>query len=250
YGVTDIRRPQKVEDLSAQEKLRYDSDIKAVNILLLGLPVDIYTLINHYQTAKEIWDHVKASKQARDLHSVNFDQLYAFLKHNEKDAKESPPLQSYAPIIVQQPPTIQPDIRFVAPTFLPTNDPIANLNKAMTFLSSAYNSRYPPTNNQLRTSSNQRTQATIQNGQVTVQNVQGRVSQGYAGNVGKNQASGARVVNIFGNARANQPRVLQAIANDSDCDDEAIVNAIFMVNLSPVRCINDDTVELRYDSGQ
>ncbi|GJT41971.1 hypothetical protein Tco_0941836 [Tanacetum coccineum] len=58
-GVTYIRRPQKFEDLSQQEKLRYDSNIKAVNILLLGLPVDIYTLINHYQTAKEIWDRVK-----------------------------------------------------------------------------------------------------------------------------------------------------------------------------------------------
>ncbi|GKG39349.1 hypothetical protein Tco_0463494, partial [Tanacetum coccineum] len=65
----------------------------------------------------------------------------------------------------------------------------------MIFLSSAYNSRYPPTNNQLRTSSNLRTQAIIQNGQVTVQNVQGRQSQGYAGNAGKNQASGAMVVN-------------------------------------------------------
>ncbi|GJW74274.1 hypothetical protein Tco_0133644 [Tanacetum coccineum] len=52
-GVTDIRRPQRLEDLDGQDKLRYDSDIKAVNILL-GLPVDIYTLINHYQTAKEI----------------------------------------------------------------------------------------------------------------------------------------------------------------------------------------------------
>ncbi|GJS96483.1 hypothetical protein Tco_0803451 [Tanacetum coccineum] len=53
-GITDIRRPQRLEDLKGQDKLRYDSDIKAVNILLLGLPVDIYTLINHYQTAKEI----------------------------------------------------------------------------------------------------------------------------------------------------------------------------------------------------
>ncbi|GJZ58905.1 hypothetical protein Tco_0614721 [Tanacetum coccineum] len=53
-GVTDIHRPQKVKDLSTEEKLRYDSDIKAVNILLLGLSVDIYTLINYYQTAKEI----------------------------------------------------------------------------------------------------------------------------------------------------------------------------------------------------
>ncbi|GJR37838.1 hypothetical protein Tco_1213522 [Tanacetum coccineum] len=51
------------------------------------------------------------------------------------------------------------------------------------------------------------TQEIIQNGQVTVQNVQGRQSQGYAGSAGKNQATRARVVNTFGNARANQPRV-------------------------------------------
>ncbi|GJR94014.1 hypothetical protein Tco_0266188 [Tanacetum coccineum] len=236
-GITDIHRPQRVEDLAGQEKLRYDSDIKAVNIILLGLPVHIYTLINHYQTVKEIRDHVKeliegtkitkqeresmlydkfdkftsepeesiysyylryaklindmkmipmfviASKQARDLHSVNINKLYAFFKQNKKDAKEvrvmrqqipeplallantynpppsyisqqiqyhtqppdvyqlyqhyqsntpitqqliqSPPLQSYAPTVVQQPPTIQPDTGFVVPTFLPTDDPIA-----------------------------------------------------------------------------------------------------------------------------
>ncbi|GKB72832.1 hypothetical protein Tco_0934244 [Tanacetum coccineum] len=53
-GVTDICHAQRLEDLAGDDKLRYDSDIKAVNILLLGFPVDIYTLINHYQTAKEI----------------------------------------------------------------------------------------------------------------------------------------------------------------------------------------------------
>ncbi|GKA53215.1 retrovirus-related pol polyprotein from transposon TNT 1-94 [Tanacetum coccineum] len=31
---------------------------------------------------------VTPAKQARNLHSVAFDQLYAFLKHNERDAKE------------------------------------------------------------------------------------------------------------------------------------------------------------------
>ncbi|GJX50448.1 hypothetical protein Tco_0277293 [Tanacetum coccineum] len=41
YGVTDIRRPQRLEDLAGQDTLCYDNDIKAVNILLLGLPVDI-----------------------------------------------------------------------------------------------------------------------------------------------------------------------------------------------------------------
>ncbi|GKD47403.1 hypothetical protein Tco_1272048 [Tanacetum coccineum] len=49
-----IVRDQILADLPAQEKLRYDSDIKDVNILLLGLPVDIYNFINHYRTVKEI----------------------------------------------------------------------------------------------------------------------------------------------------------------------------------------------------
>ncbi|GJV28396.1 hypothetical protein Tco_1384844 [Tanacetum coccineum] len=58
-GTTEEKRTQTVDDLSPNEKLRYKSDIKAVNILLLGLPVDIYILINHYQTTKERWDWVK-----------------------------------------------------------------------------------------------------------------------------------------------------------------------------------------------
>ncbi|GJV63516.1 hypothetical protein Tco_1474344 [Tanacetum coccineum] len=56
-----------------------------------------------------------------------------------------------------------------------------------------------------RVNFDQLTQATIQNGQFTVQNVQGRQSQGYAGSAGKNQASGARVVNTVGYTGENQP---------------------------------------------
>ncbi|GJX29584.1 hypothetical protein Tco_0237663, partial [Tanacetum coccineum] len=153
------------------------------------------------------------------------------------------------------------------------NDPIASLNKAMIFLSSLYRSRFPPINNQLQTSSNLRIQATIENIQVTVENVQGRQTQGYAGNGGKNQALRERVVNLctakkrvkdskwFKDkmllAQANEAGVLQATTNfkadhidayDSDCDDEATTNEIFMVNLSPIGSINDDMVKPCYDS--
>ncbi|GKC05699.1 hypothetical protein Tco_0997309 [Tanacetum coccineum] len=55
------------------------------------------------------------------------------------------------------------------------------LNKAMAFLIAVASSRFPSTNNQLRTSSNPRNQATIQYGNVTVQQVQGRQGQSYAG---------------------------------------------------------------------
>ncbi|GJW95584.1 hypothetical protein Tco_0175256 [Tanacetum coccineum] len=158
----------------------------------------------------------------------------------------------------------QPDSRFVVPTFLPTDDPIASLNKSMIFLSLAYSSRYPPTNNQLRTSSNPRTQAIIQNGLVMARNVQGIQSQGYTGNVGKSQATGARVVNTVRDAGENQPRNddyddlhLHTIANfkadhvdayDSDCDDQATASVIFMASLSPIGSLNDNIIGPTYDS--
>ncbi|GJR49258.1 retrovirus-related pol polyprotein from transposon TNT 1-94 [Tanacetum coccineum] len=65
--VTDIYREERLEDHKGDDKLHYYSDIKAVNILLLGLPVDIYTLINHYQTAKEIWGRVKELTEGTEM---------------------------------------------------------------------------------------------------------------------------------------------------------------------------------------
>ncbi|GJR78075.1 hypothetical protein Tco_0148860 [Tanacetum coccineum] len=225
--------------------LRYAKLINDMNMIPMSMSnMQINTkFVNHLQLE---WSRfVIAVKQVINLHVLNFDQLYAFLKHNEKDANEvqemrqrfpcslallantynpppsynitqqliqSPPKQSYAPPVVpQQLPILptQPDSGFIIPTFLPTDDPIEFLNKAMIFLSFTYSSRFPPTNNKLRTTSNPRTQATIQNGQVLVQNVQGRQSQGYARNARKSQATRAKVINTVGDARANQPRVIR-----------------------------------------
>ncbi|GJT25124.1 hypothetical protein Tco_0895061 [Tanacetum coccineum] len=61
------------------------------------------------------------------------------------------------------------DSGFAVPVFSLGDDPIACLNKAMAFLTVVASSRFPSTNNQLRTSSNPRNQATIQDGRVTVQ---------------------------------------------------------------------------------
>ncbi|GJU97728.1 hypothetical protein Tco_1326999 [Tanacetum coccineum] len=59
------------------------------------------------------------------------------------------------------------DLGFDVPVFSPGDDPIACLNKAMAFLTAIASSRFPSTNNQLRTSSNLRNQATIQDGKRT-----------------------------------------------------------------------------------
>ncbi|GJX22731.1 hypothetical protein Tco_0227176, partial [Tanacetum coccineum] len=54
--------PERVRvftDLTAEEKERYKADIRAIHILLQGIPKYIYALINHYTDAQDIWDNVK-----------------------------------------------------------------------------------------------------------------------------------------------------------------------------------------------
>ncbi|GJW87097.1 hypothetical protein Tco_0162437 [Tanacetum coccineum] len=77
-------RARVYSDLSPEDKDRYNADIRATNILLQGLPKDIYTLINHYTEAKDIWDNVKmlleGSKLTKeDRESQMYDDLNTFL---------------------------------------------------------------------------------------------------------------------------------------------------------------------------
>ncbi|GJS30108.1 hypothetical protein Tco_0490728 [Tanacetum coccineum] len=52
-------RARTYDDLNDNEKKRFDADVLATNIVLQGLPKDIYKLINHNIEAKAIWDNVK-----------------------------------------------------------------------------------------------------------------------------------------------------------------------------------------------
>ncbi|GJR01865.1 hypothetical protein Tco_0524849 [Tanacetum coccineum] len=45
-------------ELSVVEKIQADCDIKATNIILQGLPADIYSLANHHRVAKDLWERV------------------------------------------------------------------------------------------------------------------------------------------------------------------------------------------------
>ncbi|GJR46853.1 retrovirus-related pol polyprotein from transposon TNT 1-94 [Tanacetum coccineum] len=150
----------------------------------------------------------------------------------------------------------------VVPSFLPRGDPIACLNKAMAFMSNVMASRFPSTNNQLKTSSNPRNQATIQNGRVIVQQVQRRQSQSFAGTGNKGNATSSKGNNFAGQARVvkcyncqgewhmarqcTQPKrprnsawfkekmllTDDLDAYDSDCDDISSAKMVLMANLS------------------
>ncbi|GKG44414.1 hypothetical protein Tco_0485852, partial [Tanacetum coccineum] len=48
---SEMRR-KRVLELSAPEKLQYEVDVKAINIILQGVPADVYALVSHHRIAK------------------------------------------------------------------------------------------------------------------------------------------------------------------------------------------------------
>ncbi|GJS66895.1 hypothetical protein Tco_0681459 [Tanacetum coccineum] len=75
-------RSQVYSDLSPEDKERYNADIQATNILLQGLPKDIYSLINHYINVKDIWDNVKMLLEGSELTKEDREsQLYDDFEH-------------------------------------------------------------------------------------------------------------------------------------------------------------------------
>ncbi|GJW78645.1 hypothetical protein Tco_0140327 [Tanacetum coccineum] len=79
---TDFASWQQRIRLYCQDKERYNADIRATNILLQGLPKDIYSLINHYTDAKDIWDNVKMLLEGSELTKEDHkSQLYNDFEH-------------------------------------------------------------------------------------------------------------------------------------------------------------------------
>ncbi|GJY32545.1 hypothetical protein Tco_0417014 [Tanacetum coccineum] len=114
------------------------------------------------------------------------------------------------------------DSSFAIYVFSPGDDLIACLNKAMDFLTVVASSRFPSTNNQLRTSLNPRNQATIQDGKVTVQQVQGRQGQSYSGTGYKNNATSSKGNNISGQARVEKAMLAEAQEAGQILDEEQL----------------------------
>ncbi|GJS49264.1 integrase, catalytic region, zinc finger, CCHC-type containing protein, partial [Tanacetum coccineum] len=184
---------------------------------------------------------------------------------NLNHTQPSVPQNAYSPSTIPQQPQAefpQIDSGLAVPTFLPSDDPIACMNKAMAFLSAVFTPRYPSTNNQLRSSTNPRNQATVQDGRVIVQQVQGREGQNVVGSGLQRNASSSKgntsgqvkVIKCYncqreGHMARQYPRVAdgqvaQTITHnavfqtddldvyDSDCDDISSAKAVLMANLS------------------
>ncbi|GKF48252.1 hypothetical protein Tco_0141503, partial [Tanacetum coccineum] len=58
-----VTMTKKYAELSATEKIQVDCDMKATNIILQGLPIDIYSLVNHHRVANDLWERVQLLMQ-------------------------------------------------------------------------------------------------------------------------------------------------------------------------------------------
>ncbi|GJS30745.1 hypothetical protein Tco_0491365 [Tanacetum coccineum] len=106
---------KKYAELYATEKIQADCDMKATNIILQGLPADIYSLERECKLydAFDKFARIKGEslhnlppewskfvidvKLVKDLHTTNYDQLHAYLEQHELHANESPPYGSIPP---------------------------------------------------------------------------------------------------------------------------------------------------------
>nr|GEY88901.1 hypothetical protein [Tanacetum cinerariifolium] len=62
-----VTRTKKYEELSATKKIQDDCDLKETNIILQGLPSDVYSLVNHHRLAKDLWERVQLLMQGTSL---------------------------------------------------------------------------------------------------------------------------------------------------------------------------------------
>nr|GEY78155.1 hypothetical protein [Tanacetum cinerariifolium] len=108
---------KKYEELSATEKIQADCDYKDTNIVLQGLPPDVYAIVNHHKVAKEIWDRFKLLIQGTKL------------SLQEKEYKLYDEFENF---------TFVKGLN--VHVFNQGDDPISFLNKAMSFLTAVTSS--------------------------------------------------------------------------------------------------------------
>nr|GEZ87350.1 hypothetical protein [Tanacetum cinerariifolium] len=186
-------RDRVFADLTPEENERFKADIHVMNILLQGLPKDIYTLINHYTDAKDIWDNVKMLLEGYELTKDEREsQLYDEFKHFRQNKGKT--IHEY----------------YVS---CPTHPILQNT----------------PSSNQQSTPnlSNTRNQAIVQNGMVVVQNVQGRHNRGQGNYARGAVAAGiGRVQNRENEAVLDEEQLLFIVGGQTNTFDDDVDEAL------------------------
>nr|GEW29501.1 retrovirus-related Pol polyprotein from transposon TNT 1-94 [Tanacetum cinerariifolium] len=235
-----VTRPKKYSELAAMEAIQDDCDVKATNIILQGLPLEVYVLVSNHKVAKKLWEIIKLLMQG------------TLLTKQERKCKLYDEFDKFA---YKKGETL---------LFQKGDHSINAINHIMSFLTAVVTSWYPHTNNQLRNSSNLRQQATINNGRVTLQPIQGRhtslvagTSRTYtSGATGNNSGKQGTELAFLADPGIAEAQPTHAVitnnatyqaddfdAYDFDCDEINTTNVALMANLSHYG--SDDLAEVQ-----
>nr|GEY88510.1 hypothetical protein [Tanacetum cinerariifolium] len=267
------------------EKDMYDygrAEWSSTNIILQGLPPEVYALVSTHKVAKEIWERIQMrmqgtslTKQERECKLYDEFDKFAYIKgdslrdyylrfslllndmniynmkleqfqHSYHQHRFQPQASTYQssqyatpyhpPQYASQAPSSTPlsltypsndlqssvnhNVYYPSSSMPHGDDPIDAINRMKSFLTSIVTSRYPATNNQLRTLSNPRQHATINNGR--------EKELEFLADPGIPETSSTQYT-VTNNA-AYQADDLDAC--DSDCDELISAKIARMVNLS------------------
>ncbi|GKD08095.1 hypothetical protein Tco_1187780 [Tanacetum coccineum] len=82
-----VNRPKKYSELSAIEAIQADYDVKETNIILQGLPPEVYAIVSNHRIAKELWERIQLfmqgtslTKQERECKLYNEFDKFAYKK--------------------------------------------------------------------------------------------------------------------------------------------------------------------------
>nr|GEZ00183.1 hypothetical protein [Tanacetum cinerariifolium] len=82
-----VTRLKKYSELSPPEAIQADCDVNATNIILQGLPPEVYALVSTHKVAKELWERIQMlmqgtslTKQERECKLYNEFDKFAYRK--------------------------------------------------------------------------------------------------------------------------------------------------------------------------
>ncbi|GJU58837.1 hypothetical protein Tco_1236603 [Tanacetum coccineum] len=165
-------------ELTPAEAIQADCDIKAINIILQGLPTEIYALVSQHRVAKDLWEKIKLLMQGTSLTKQErecklYDEFDKFTYKKGESLHEyylrlnnSQPVNQhlFQSLIHQKstnpqftitfilpnhpsqhfgkaPTTSQPDSGLIVLVFQKGDDPIDAINHMMSFLTAVVTSR-------------------------------------------------------------------------------------------------------------
>nr|GEU54752.1 hypothetical protein [Tanacetum cinerariifolium] len=112
---------------SVENAIQADCDVKATNIIIQGLPPEVYALVSNHKVAKELWERIHLLMHGTSLTKQEREcKLYDECDKFDYKKEES--------LFNQQSNFSQQDSGLIVPVFQKGDDPIDAINHMMSFL--------------------------------------------------------------------------------------------------------------------